>query len=79
MPLFDTAFLIDLTRGDKGAISIAKQVDGTADIKAISVVTVHEYLRGVFYHHLESQRERLLAAQKRHGKDVISPFEFRSG
>ncbi|TXT54072.1 MAG: Ribonuclease VapC [Candidatus Thorarchaeota archaeon] len=52
MPLFDTSFLIDLTRGDVGAISAAKQVDGTADIKAVSVVTVHEYLRGVYYHHI---------------------------
>ncbi|MHA1881961.1 MAG: type II toxin-antitoxin system VapC family toxin [Candidatus Thorarchaeota archaeon] len=52
MPLFDTTFLIDLTKGDNGAVMMAKQVDRTSDIKAISVVTVHEYLRGIFYHHL---------------------------
>ncbi|MDF1541333.1 MAG: PIN domain-containing protein [Candidatus Thorarchaeota archaeon] len=52
MPLFDTTFLIDLTKGDNGAVSLAKEVDATSNIKAISVVTVHEYLRGVFYHHL---------------------------
>ncbi|MBD3407484.1 MAG: PIN domain-containing protein, partial [Candidatus Lokiarchaeota archaeon] len=34
------------------AISTAKQVDETTDIKAVSVVTVHEYLRGVYYHHI---------------------------
>ncbi|MBD3408116.1 MAG: PIN domain-containing protein [Candidatus Lokiarchaeota archaeon] len=52
MPIFDTTFLIDLTRGDVDAISTAKQVDETTDIKAVSVVTVHEYLRGVYYHHI---------------------------
>ncbi len=51
MPLFDTSFLIDLTRGDSGAVSLAKQVDSSSDIKAVSVVTVEEYLRGVFYHY----------------------------
>ncbi|MBD3407491.1 MAG: type II toxin-antitoxin system VapC family toxin, partial [Candidatus Lokiarchaeota archaeon] len=39
MPIFDTTFLIDLTRGDVDAISTAKQVDETTDIKAVSVVT----------------------------------------
>ncbi len=52
MPIFDTSFLIDLTRGDEGAVAIAKQVDSGSDFKAVSVVTVHEYLRGVFYHHV---------------------------
>ena len=51
MPLFDTNFLIDLTRGDSGAVVMAKRVDDVADVKSISVVTVQEYLRGVFYHH----------------------------
>jgi len=52
VPLFDTNYLIDLTGGDDGALSLAKQVDSSSDVKAISVVTVHEYLRGVLYHHL---------------------------
>jgi predicted nucleic acid-binding protein len=52
MPLFDTGYLIDLTNGEAGAVAKAKQVDSGSDIKAISVVTVHEYLRGVFYYHL---------------------------
>jgi predicted nucleic acid-binding protein len=50
LPIFDTAFLIDLTAGEDGAVAMARQVDQGSDIKAISVVTVHEYLRGVFYH-----------------------------
>jgi tRNA(fMet)-specific endonuclease VapC len=55
MPLFDTGYLIDLTNGDLGAVTKAKQVDSGSDVKAISVVTVHEYLRGVFYYHLDKK------------------------
>ena len=55
MPLFDTGYLIDLTNGKLGAVTMAKQVDTGSDIKAISVVTVHEYLRGVFYYHMKKK------------------------
>lgn len=55
VPLFDTNYLIDLTNGDENAISLAEQVDRTSDVKAVSVVTVHEYLGGVFYHHLDKK------------------------
>ena len=55
MPLFDTGYLIDLTNGDLGSVAMAKQVDSGSDVKAISVVTVHEYLRGVFYYHMEKK------------------------
>ena len=30
----------------------------------------------IFYKHLEQQRQRLLDAKKKFGKDVVSPFEF---
>jgi tRNA(fMet)-specific endonuclease VapC len=55
LPIFDTGYLIDLTNGEPGAVAKAKQVDSGSDIKAISVVTVHEYLRGIFYYHLEKK------------------------
>jgi tRNA(fMet)-specific endonuclease VapC len=55
MPLFDTAYIIDLTNGEPGAVANAKQVDSGSDVKAISVVTVHEYLRGVFYHYMDKK------------------------
>lgn len=55
MPLFDTGYLIDLTNGDLGAVTKAKQIDSGSDVKAISVVTVHEYLRGVFYYHMDKR------------------------
>ncbi|MGQ9726775.1 MAG: PIN domain-containing protein [Candidatus Bathycorpusculaceae bacterium] len=49
MKIFDTTFLIDLIKGDKGAIQKAKEIDEKSAFKAISVVTVHEYLRGIYY------------------------------
>ena len=55
MPLFDTGYIIDLTNGDPSAVTKAKQVDSGSDVKAISVVTVHEYLRGVFYYHMDKK------------------------
>ncbi|MCF2135901.1 MAG: type II toxin-antitoxin system VapC family toxin [Candidatus Thorarchaeota archaeon] len=56
MPFFDTNFIIDLTRGDQGAIRIAKDVDLRDEIKVISVVSVHEYLRGIYYKFSESRK-----------------------
>jgi tRNA(fMet)-specific endonuclease VapC len=55
VPIFDTGYLIDLTNGDPNAVAKAKQIDSGSDIKAISVVTVHEYLRGIFYYHMEKK------------------------
>ena len=47
--LFDTTYLIDLVDGDPGAEAKAREVDALGVTKAISVITVHEYLRGIFY------------------------------
>ena len=58
MKIFDTTFLIDLIRGDEGAVQKAKEVDKESIFKSISVVTVHEYLRGIYY--LFSHDENLL-------------------
>lgn len=49
MWLFDTSFVIDLLKHDLGALNKAREVDATPYVKAISVVTVHEVLRGLFY------------------------------
>lgn len=35
-----------------------------------------EHIPGVFYEHIKQQRQRLLDAKKRFGKDIISPEEF---
>lgn len=49
MKLFDTTFLIDLVDGDKGAKALAERVDNEHGFSAVSVVTVQEYLRGVYF------------------------------
>ncbi len=48
MRLFDTTFLVDLVNEDKGAIALAEKVDQEESFKAISSVTVYEYLLGVY-------------------------------
>jgi len=49
MWLLDTTFIIDLFRHEKGALKKAEELDREPSIKAISVVTAHEVLRGLFY------------------------------
>jgi tRNA(fMet)-specific endonuclease VapC len=47
MYLFDTSFVIDLLRHEKRALEFAKKADEIAGVKAISVVTYHEVMRGL--------------------------------
>jgi tRNA(fMet)-specific endonuclease VapC len=49
MRLFDTAFVIDLVNSNRGAVALAKTVDGEASLAAVSAVTVQEYLFGVHF------------------------------
>lgn len=72
MPIFDTTFLIDLTVGDTGAVALAKRTDQESNVKAISVVTVHEYLRGVFYHY---SRKKALEAKLRKALTDLAYFD----
>ena len=48
MRLFDTTFIIDLVNGDEGAKVLAEKIDNEQTFNAISVVTVQEYLRGIY-------------------------------
>jgi len=48
MYLLDTSYLIDLIRGRPEAVKIARKIDEEKAYVAISVVTMHEYLLGVF-------------------------------
>ena len=72
MRLFDTTFLIDLVNEDKGAVGLAEKVDLDNSFKAISAVTVYEYLLGVHivYYNTKLLREKLESANK-----DLSPFE----
>lgn len=67
MRLFDTSFLVDLVNADAGATRLAKAVDETGSPAYISVVSIHEYLFGVYlkYHSREEQlNEHLTSADR---------------
>jgi predicted nucleic acid-binding protein len=55
--LFDTGFIVDLVNSDKGAIEVAKVVDKQASLAAISVISVHEYLFGVYFRYRRDEEE----------------------
>ena len=74
MKIFDTTFLIDLVKGDKGAVQKAKEIDEQGTFKAISVVTVHEYLRGIYY--LFSHDKELLKSKIEKAESELIRFEI---
>jgi predicted nucleic acid-binding protein len=74
LKIFDTTFLIDLIKGDKGAIQKAKEIDAEGTFKAISVVTVQEYLRGIYY--LFSHDKKLLKTKLEKAEAELIRFEI---
>lgn len=74
MWIFDTTFIIDLINSDPGAINKAKEIDASPFLKAISVITVQEYLRGIYY--LFSKDEKLLNEKLRKAEKELSNFEI---
>ncbi|RLF11364.1 MAG: type II toxin-antitoxin system VapC family toxin [Thermoprotei archaeon] len=76
--LFDTCFLIDLVSGDRGAESKAREVDALGVVKAISVVTVHEYLRGIHYLYGGTSKleEKLLKAESELSAFQVMPYTY---
>ncbi len=56
MRLFDTTFLIDLVNKDPGAGELARKTDQEQSFAAISVITLYEYLRGVYYVYYSSKQ-----------------------
>lgn len=74
LKIFDTTFLINLVKGDKGAAQKAKEVDTKSVFKAISVVTVHEYLRGIYY--LFSHNKDLLKIKLERAEAELIRFEI---
>ncbi|MEQ9715802.1 MAG: PIN domain-containing protein [Candidatus Asgardarchaeia archaeon] len=74
MWIFDTTFIIDLINSDPGAINKAKEIDESPSLKAISVITVQEYLRGIYY--LFSKDEKILNEKLRRAEKELSNFEI---
>lgn len=74
MKLFDTTFLIDLVSGEEGAKRKAEEVDAEVIFKAISTITAHEYLRGVYYIYLYNKS--LLTSKLRRAEAELARFEI---
>lgn len=74
MRLFDTSFLIDLVKGDEGAVGKAAEVDEERTPRALSVITVHEYLRGIFYCH--SMQPAVLGKKLKRAEVELAKFEI---
>lgn len=74
MRLFDTTYLIDLINGYEGAVKKAGEVDVEDLFKAISIVTAHEYLRGIY--HLYMHERKLLESKLMRAEAELSRFEI---
>ena len=59
MPLFDTTFIVDLSKSEPGALREAQRTDAENSPPALSVVSVHEYLVGVHRKYQSNTKEAL--------------------
>ena len=77
MYLLDTSFLIDLVRGKREAIELAKRLDEERAYIAASAVTVYEYLLGVYLSYWgdeEKLKEKLEIAESELARLDVLPF-----
>lgn len=78
MPLFDTTFVVDLTRAEPGALRRAERVDAGGEPAMLSVLSVHEYLYGVHRkfgrRSSETLRENLATAQVQLSRFEVAPL-----
>jgi tRNA(fMet)-specific endonuclease VapC len=76
MRIFDTTFLVDLVNEDPGSGKLAVKVEEEKSFKAISVVTVYEYLRGIHYAYSTTRQfsEKLESAEKELSAFQVVPF-----
>jgi predicted nucleic acid-binding protein len=75
--LFDTGFIVDLVNSEAGAVELARLVDKQASLAAISVISVHEYLFGVYFRYRRDEEElkrRLVSAQNDLERFETIPF-----
>ncbi|RLE77451.1 MAG: type II toxin-antitoxin system VapC family toxin [Thermoprotei archaeon] len=80
MYLFDTDYVINLVRGDRGAINLAKKIEKEMIYRAISIVTVHEYLLGVYFSHWRNEKKLEKMLEKAESElmrfDII-PYDYK--
>ena len=72
--LADTSFLIDLINNKSRAVKLASILDNTGEVVGLSVISVEEYLRGIFY--LYRGREKTLKEKLSKAKRDLSAFEI---
>jgi len=78
MWLFDTSFVIDLFKHDPKAMSKAREVDESPSAKAISTITVHEALRGLYYlYRGDRLDEKLGLAESSLGRFYAIPYTYQ--
>ncbi|MCS7366042.1 MAG: type II toxin-antitoxin system VapC family toxin [archaeon GB-1867-035] len=57
MYLLDTSYLIDLVRRKPEAVKLARKIDEEKAYTAISAITYHEYLLGVYLSHWRNKQK----------------------
>jgi tRNA(fMet)-specific endonuclease VapC len=75
--LFDTSFVVDLFKHDSSALRLAEKTKGSPAIRAVSTVTVHEILRGIYYlYEGETLSEKLRLVEEGLNQFDIIPYTY---
>jgi len=79
MYLFDTDFIISLSKSSKDAKIFAQKVDREHAYCAILVISAYEYLMGIYYLYIDDSdklREKLRKAEAALKRFDILPFTY---
>jgi tRNA(fMet)-specific endonuclease VapC len=71
--IFDTSFIIDLTLQDAAAVRLAREIDDQSSVAAVSAISVHEYLVGVYMKYSGSEEDKLNSKLEEADK-LLMPF-----
>jgi predicted nucleic acid-binding protein len=74
--LADTTYLIDLINGDDEASALAEELDESSETVGLSVISVEEYLRGIYYLYLYWDDKELLKTKLIGARRDLSAFEI---
>ena len=70
----DTTYLIDLINNDQGAVKIAEEMDLLAERVGLSVISVEEYIRGIYY--LYWSNKKVLKSKIADAENDLRAFEI---
>mgnify|MGYP006269450077 CR=1 FL=1 len=75
--LFDTSFVVDLFMHEGSALKLAEKTKDSPAIRAVSTVTVHEVLRGIYYlYEGKTLGEKLRLAEEGLNQFDIIPYTY---